>query len=490
MYSIPNHALGCRCSQCMLAHYPVSEDPSGPSSDLHSPGKIAEATSPASEPKTTCEKGGFKVLVGSPSIALSPSLLHHSVGAAKTSSQASTRTHRNNHTDTYKPAMPEIEWVIEEMTSDDDFQSVDWSNDQSDTDGKTTTSDDFVTAPFNIPLEEAKLDIHGKSIPHDATLIVSPTTTPVAATKSMDGKAPATDFAATAAAKTQKVMANQDDVSAAEPKNVGIVPAKALVSHNALAASSKTLKMAAMKSKVTPSSKPKQAGVALGKAPVANTATDTASKTVEVEVKQYNVFSNSQLRESVEQAMRETFPTELVDAMMADLNGEFALDTEIVNAKTICRLLDGIDQSHRKYGVASLAELYPKRLSKPKAETEVKAETLHLKERLAALHVRIEQFKKRKEQRSKKDAANKDATKTETVTAQVCHRRSEDAPPEDAEKHLAQEETALKSPLEKGRMSTNLYQDVQSPCLEMSSKLLVVLLEDDKENADPNAKPW
>ncbi|OAG01008.1 uncharacterized protein CC84DRAFT_1221555 [Paraphaeosphaeria sporulosa] len=417
MYSIPNHTLGCKCSQCMHANHSVSADPSGSSVVLRPHTKSTDES--INEPETTHRTTADRELIRAPSSVHMPTLLHQElvaptdiIDAAKKPFRPSMGKTQNNAADGFKPTMPQLDWLIEEITSDDDFESVGWSDAKSEADGKTSASNDFTTAPLKMLQEEAKPGVDGKGPSNDPEPITSSKPHPVAAMKAMAGNTIGGYAAATIALKTQKLMAKQDGIpSAAEVKNVAIIPNKESVSNTAFATSFETSKAAVKQSKVTSSSEPKQVGVAPGKAPEPTTAINTSSKTTGAEIKRYNIFSDAQLRESVEQAMRATFPNGLVDAMMADLNGDAALDTETVD------------------------------------------------ERLAALNESDERLSKWKEERAKKDVAKKkaakagsvetEAAKTGTVTEQVDELGSEGSRVEDAAKgvvHPSEKHTTPKKP--------------------------------------------
>lgn len=414
MSIILGHTVGCRCTECKCTHHPVSAEPpaslpalqvrhslvlssrtnSVKVNAIYQPlSEISQATDQNNKPETFRQTSADGVLIKTPSIVQYPSMprkeLAPSKGtfeAPKACSQPSIESVHNNPTDSPKPALPQFtELVIEEITSDDDFESASWSDAESDIDDKGSTSDAALLIPSKTPQVEVKPDVKVTTTALDASLIV-PT-------------------------KTPKVEVKQGRLSSSKPKQIGVAPEKADVSNN---------------------------------------APNTASKTPEVEIKRCNVFSDAGLKESFEKAMRMTFPAKVFDAMMADLKGDAALDDGAVDVKTIHQMLDGIDESHRKNRMPTLAELYPKRLSKPQATTEVKAESL--KDRFADLNVKEERVKKLKE------AAMTDQHEVEEI------------PTKYTAKAIPQAEVILEGPFGKGSAPENPYQDVKSRYLEPSPK--------------------
>lgn len=359
-------------------------------------------------------------------------------------------------------SMPELDFIVQEITYDGSSDSADWIDIESDDDA----SDAFFTARLKISTEELNPEADDKIPSHGEPLPAFPEIHSVASKESTHRKALATDTVVPGALKSFEMSANTV---------VAMSPESAKVSVN--------------KGKGTSGSELTQDSVAPGVASTTTPATSAPSQTTEPEPKKYNIFPNSQLREDIEEAMRATFPTEIVDAMLADLNGDAVLSTGTTDADTIQRLLEGIDASHRKCGLASLAKLYPKRLSKPDAATEAVPKTMTPKERLAAMNVNEARLKMRKEERAKRDLAKKQAAKMEItkidveavkVDVESVEVDLKDIRPADKVVTPVKQWIVAKSPVGKGR----------SRHLDLSSKQLTPVREDNKENEDPNMLPW
>ncbi|KAF2450381.1 hypothetical protein P171DRAFT_439041 [Karstenula rhodostoma CBS 690.94] len=452
----------CECTYRMQFQHAVSTDPPGSIPSLYSPSEISKATAPTNKPETSRQTPGDGVLIEASSIVNKPRHEHappkEALDAAKTSYQPSVGTIHNRATDGSQLAMPELgEWVVEEITSDDDFESATWSDAETDIDGKAHASSATLIAPLKMSQVKVKPGIEGKASAPDAALIASPTTPQVAAKNDVNGKAPTSEPSLIVSSKTLQGVAMED------------IDGKPHATNAATVAAPKTRKVTVKQDKLISSSKVSNIGVAPGKSPDFNTATNASSKTSEVEVKRYNIFSDSELRHTFEEAMRKTFPTNIFNAMLADLKGDAALDDGTSEEKTIRRVLDGIDESHRNIGLSTLAELYPKWLSKPKAEAEVKVKTL--KERFADLTVKRE-------------------------PAELDQRGEKNTPAKDTAKDLVQAGILLKSSVDRGTTPKKPFQDVKLRYLELSPKARVPVSKDDKENADPKAKlereknPW